>query len=301
MNPFFALSRTVLLRMSRAAALGRFVQRTTWGHRAVRRFVAGDTIPVAVEVALDLKRRGFTVTLDRLGEASSGAAADAYAADASALLTAQAAAGLEPNVSVKLTAIGLGEGSARAAERLDRILATAQGVNGFVRVDAEYPNSLDQMHEIVAAARAAGRPVGAVVQANMQRSGADVERLIAAGIPVRLVKGAYDPGAEGVGDMEAVNAAYLSLAERLLASPLPLAFGTHDDRIISKLGAGAQVRGEIQLLYGVRSELAERLVANGWRVRIYTPYGPDWWPYSLRRMAERPANLRFVLRSLVGR
>lgn len=287
--------------MSRAASLGRLVQRTTWGHRAVRRFVAGDTIPVAVEVALDLKRRGFTVTLDRLGEASSGAAADAYAADASELLTAQAAAGLEPNVSVKLTAIGLGEGSARAAERLDRILATAQGVNGFVRVDAEYPNSLDQMHQIVAAARAAGRPVGAVVQANMQRSGADVERLIAAGIPVRLVKGAYDPGAEGVGDMEAVNAAYLSLAERLLASPLPLAFGTHDDRIISRLGAGAQVRGEIQLLYGVRSELAERLVANGWRVRIYTPYGPDWWPYSLRRMAERPANLRFVLRSLVGR
>jgi proline dehydrogenase len=256
---------------------------------------------VAVEVALDLKRRGFTVTLDRLGEASSGAAADAYATDASSLLTAQAAAGLEPNVSVKLTAIGLGEGSAIAAARLDRILATAQGVNGFVRVDAEYPHSLDQMHEIVAAARAAGRPVGAVVQANMKRSGADVERLIAAGIPVRLVKGAYDPGAEGVGDMDAVNAAYLALAGRLLASPLPLAFGTHDDRIISKLGAGAQVRGEIQLLYGVRSELAERLVANGWRVRIYTPYGPDWWPYSLRRMAERPANLRFVLRSLVGR
>lgn len=301
MNPLFALSRTVLLRMSRAAALGRLVQRTAWGRRSVRRFVAGDTIPAAVEVALDLKRRGFTVTLDRLGEASSGAAADAYATDASSLLTAQAAAGLEPNVSVKLTAIGLDEGSTRAAERLDRILATAQGVNGFVRVDAEYPNSLDQMHEIVAAARAAGRPVGAVVQANMQRSGADVERLIAAGIPVRLVKGAYDPGAEGVGDMEAVDAAYLSLAERLLASQIPLAFGTHDDRIISQLGAGAQARGEIQLLYGVRSDLAERLVANGWRVRIYTPYGPDWWPYSLRRMAERPANLRFVLRSLVGR
>lgn len=301
MNPLFALSRTVLLRMSRAAALGRLVQRTAWGRRSVRRFVAGDTIPAAVEVALDLKRRGFTVTLDRLGEASSGAAADAYATDASSLLTAQAAAGLEPNVSVKLTAIGLDEGSTPAAERLDRILATAQGVNGFVRVDAEYPNSLDQMHEIVAAARAAGRPVGAVVQANMQRSGADVERLIAAGIPVRLVKGAYDPGAEGVGDMEAVDAAYLSLAERLLASQIPLAFGTHDDRIISQLGAGAQARGEIQLLYGVRSDLAERLIANGWRVRIYTPYGPDWWPYSLRRMAERPANLRFVLRSLVGR
>jgi proline dehydrogenase len=301
MNLFTSVSRPVLLRLSRAAGLGALVQRTAWGRRSVRRFVAGDTIPVAVEVALDLKRRGFTVTLDRLGEASSGASADAYAADASSLLTAQAAAGLEPNVSVKLTAIGLAEGNAVAAARLDRILETAQGVNGFVRVDAEYPNSLDQMHEIVAAARAAGRPVGAVVQANMQRSAADLERLITAGIPVRLVKGAYDPGAEGVGDMEAVNAAYLALAERLIATNLPIAFGTHDDRIISKLGAAAQTRGEVQLLYGVRSDLAERLVANGWRVRIYTPYGPDWWPYSLRRMAERPANLRFVLRSLVGR
>ena len=287
--------------MSRADALGRLVQRTAWGRRSVRRFVAGDTIPAAVEVALDLKRRGFTVTLDRLGEASSGAAADAYAADASELLIAQAAAGLEPNVSVKLTAIGLGEGSAAAATRLDRILATAQSVNGFVRVDAEYPNSLDQLHDIVCAARAAGRPVGTVVQANMKRSSADVERLIVAGIPIRLVKGAYDPGAEGVGDFEAVNASYLSLADQLIASPVPLAFGTHDDQIISRLGEGAQARGEIQLLYGVRSDLAERLVANGWRVRIYTPYGPDWWPYSLRRMAERPANLRFVLRSLFGR
>lgn len=301
MNPFFAISRNVLLRMSRAAALGRLVQRTAWGRRSVRRFVAGDTIPAAVDVALDLKRRGFTVTLDRLGEASSGASADSYADDASALLTAQAAASLEPNVSVKLTAIGLGEGSAIAAARLDRILATAQSVNGFVRVDAEYPHSLDQLHDIVCAARAAGRPVGTVVQANMQRSGADVERLITVGVPIRLVKGAYDPGAEGVGDVEAVNTNYLALAERLLASPLPLAFGTHDDRIIAKLGAAAQNRGEIQLLYGVRSELAEQLRAAGWRVRIYTPYGPDWWPYSLRRMAERPANLRFVLRSLFGR
>jgi len=300
-NPFFAISRSLLLRMSRAAALGRLVQRTAWGRRSVRRFVAGDTIPAAVDVALNLKRRGFTVTLDRLGEASAGANADAYAADASALLTAQAAAGLEPNVSVKLTAIGLGEGSAAAAARLDRILATAQSVNGFVRVDAEYLHSLNQLHDIVCAARAAGRPVGTVVQANMKRSTADVERLIAANIPVRLVKGAYDPGTEGVGDTEAVNAAYLTLADRLIASSLPLAFGTHDDRIISKLGAAAQSRGEVQLLYGVRSELAEQLCAAGWRVRIYTPYGPDWWPYSLRRMAERPANLRFVLRSLVGR
>ncbi|NBO52894.1 MAG: proline dehydrogenase [bacterium] len=301
MNPLFALSRAVLLRMSRAAALGRAVQGTAWGRRSVRRFVAGNTIPEAVAVALDLKGRGFTVTLDRLGEASSGASADTYAADASALLIAQSTAGLEPNVSVKLTALGLEEGSNLAAARLERILTTAQSVHGFVRVDAEYPHSLDQLHEIVCTARAAGRPVGTVLQANMRRSMRDVDRLISAGVPIRLVKGAYDPGVDGVGESAAVDAAYLGLAERLLGSPLHVAFGTHDDRIIDQLGDAAKARGEVQLLYGVRAELAERLRRTGWRVRIYTPYGPDWWPYSLRRMAERPANLRFVLRSLFGR
>ena len=287
--------------MSRASALGSLVQRTSWGRRAVQRFVAGNTIDEAVAVAVEMKGRGFTVTLDRLGEASSGAKADAYAADAARLLEAQAAAGLEPNVSVKLTAIGLSEGSAVATARLERILMTAQGVSGFVRVDAEHAESLDALHEIVLAARAAGRPVGTVLQANMRRSVADCTRLTAAGVPIRLVKGAYEPGADGVGDPAAVDAAYLALASTLLATSVPLAFGTHDERILTQLAERSRGRAEAQLLYGVRSDLADRLASAGWRVRIYTPYGPDWWPYSLRRMAERPANLRFVLRSLFGR
>ena len=287
--------------MSRAAALGALVQRTGWGRRAVQRFVAGNTIDEAVAAAVEMKGRGFTVTLDRLGEASSGAKADAYAADAARLLEAQAAAGLEPNVSVKLTAIGLAEGSAAATARLERILITAQRVNGFVRVDAEHAESLDALHEIVLAARAAGRPVGTVLQANMRRSVADCARLTSAGVPIRLVKGAYDPGADGVGDPAAVDAAYLALASTLFATSLPLAFGTHDERILTQLAERSRGRAEAQLLYGVRSDLADRLASAGWRVRIYTPYGPDWWPYSLRRMAERPANLRFVLRSLFGR
>jgi proline dehydrogenase len=248
-----------------------------------------------------MKGRGFTVTLDRLGEASTGAKADAYAADAARLLEAQAAAGLEPNVSVKLTAIGLAEGSAVATARLERILMTAQRVSGFVRVDAEHAESLDALHEIVLAARAAGRPVGTVLQANMRRSVEDCARLTSAGVPIRLVKGAYDPGADGVGDPAAVDAAYLALASTLLATSVPLAFGTHDERILTQLAERSRGRAEAQLLYGVRSDLADRLTTAGWRVRIYTPYGPDWWPYSLRRMAERPANLRFVLRSLFGR
>ena len=287
--------------MSRASALGALVQRTGWGRRAVQRFVAGNTIDEAVAAAVEMKGRGFTVTLDRLGEASTGAKADAYAADAARLLEAQAAAGLEPNVSVKLTAVGLSEGSAAATARLERILMTAQRVNGFVRVDAEHAESLDALHEIVIAARAAGRPVGTVLQANMRRSAADCVRLTSAGVPIRLVKGAYDPGAHGVGDPAAVDAAYLALASTLLASSLPLAFGTHDERILTQLAERSRGRAEAQLLYGVRSNLADRLASAGWRVRIYTPYGPDWWPYSLRRMAERPANLRFVLRSLFGR
>lgn len=287
--------------MSRAAALGVLIQRTSWGRRAVQRFVAGNTIDEAVAAAVEMKGRGFTVTLDRLGEASTGAKADAYAADAARLLEAQAAAGLEPNVSVKLTAIGLAEGSAVATARLERILMAAQRVSGFVRVDAEHAESLDALHEIVLTARAAGRPVGTVLQANMRRSVADCERLTTAGVPIRLVKGAYDPGADGVGDSVAVDAAYLALASTLLATSVPLAFGTHDERILTQLAERSRGRAEAQLLYGVRSDLADRLATAGWRVRIYTPYGPDWWPYSLRRMAERPANLRFVLRSLFGR
>ena len=301
MNPLFSVSRAALLRMSRAAALGALIQRTSWGRRAVQRFVAGNTIDEAVAAALEMKGRGFTVTLDRLGEASSGAKADAYAADAARLLEAQAAAGLEPNVSVKLTAIGLAEGNAVAAARLENILMAAQRVSGFVRVDAEHAESLDALHEIVLTARAAGRPVGTVLQANMRRSVADCARLTAAGVPIRLVKGAYDPGADGVGDPAEVDTAYLALASTLLTTSLPLAFGTHDERILTQLAERSRGRAEAQLLYGVRSDLADRLASAGWRVRIYTPYGPDWWPYSLRRMAERPANLRFVLRSLFGR
>jgi proline dehydrogenase len=139
----------VLLRMSRASALGALVQRTSWGRRAVQRFVAGNTIDEAVAAAVEMKGRGFTVTLDRLGEASTGEKADAYAADAARLLEAQAAAGLEPNVSVKLTAIGLSEGSAVATARLESILMTAQRVNGFVRVDAEHAESLDRVGGLV--------------------------------------------------------------------------------------------------------------------------------------------------------
>ena len=195
--------------MSRAGTLGHLVERTGWGRRSVQRFVAGDTIAAAVASAEEMKRRGYLVTLDRLGEASSGARADAYMRDAVELLHAQSAAGLEPNVSVKLTAIGLAEGTEVAARRLDEIVGAAQILHGFVRVDAEHAASLDQLHEIVIAARAKGLPVGTVLQANMQRSVRDAARLSAAGVPLRLVKGAYDPGADGVGDMRAVDAAYV--------------------------------------------------------------------------------------------
>ena len=298
MNPLFAISRAALLRLSRAAALGDLMQRTAWGRRSVRRFVAGDTIEAAVAAAQGMRALGFVATLDRLGEASSGERADRYAADAIALLRAQASATLEPNVSVKLTALGLGEG--RAGERLGRILVAAREVRGFVRADAEHPESLDALHEIVIAARTSGLPIGTVLQANMRRSSVDLDRLVTAGVPIRLVKGAYDPGGDGVGDPAAVDAAYLALADRLLGTKIPLALGTHDDAILAALAPRARTTAEAQLLYGVRSDLATRLVADGWRVRIYTPYGPDWWPYALRRMAERPANLRFVLRSLIG-
>jgi len=301
MNPLFRVSRAALLQLSRARRIGSLVERTAWGRRSVQRFVAGDTIVAAVNAAVAAKERGFLVTLDRLGEASTGERADDYGRDAITLLHAQATAGLVPNVSVKLTALGLAEGRGAAAARLTPILRAAQESKGFVRVDAEHASSLDDLHAIVLEARAAELPVGTVLQANMRRSVADAARLLAAGVPLRLVKGAYDPGTDGVGDAAAVDAAYLSLAGQLLDAGVPIAFGTHDDTILAALAPRAINVAEAQLLYGVRSDLAETLRASGWRVRIYTPYGSDWWPYALRRMAERPANLRFVLRSLIAR
>ena len=156
---------------------------------------------------------------------------------------AQAAAGLEPNVSVKLTALGLAEG--RAAARLDDILVAARDVQGFVRVDAEHPESLDALHDIVIAARGVGLPVGTVLQANMRRSESDLDRLAAAGMPLRLVNGAYDPKSEGVGDNAAVDAAYRALAERLLAAKIPTALGTHDDSILAALAPSAKGVAEL--------------------------------------------------------
>jgi len=301
MKPLIGISRAMLLRLSRAKTIGKVVQRTAWGRRAVEGLVAGNTIEEAVASALLAKRRGFNVTLDRLGEAASGAAADDYVADASRLLDGQLVAGLEPNVSVKLTAIGLSEGEDVAATRLDRILATAQRVNGFVRVDAERPETLDALHRIVVAARASGRPVGTTIQASLRRSVVDVEQLVTARVPILLVRGAYDPGAGGVGDVAAVDAAYLRLAARLLEDNVPLAFGTHKDRILNQLADQARVRVEAQLLYGVRADLADRLLSTGWSVRIYTPYGLEWWPYALRRIAEQPANLPAVVRRMISR
>ena len=274
---------------------------------AVLRFVAGERLADAIDVARALNAEGIKVSLDHLGEnttdrASARAAAAAYE-DA---LNAIAAGGLDANISVKLTAMGLDIADGVAEENLRTVLDVARGHGIFVRVDMEASAYTARTLELIDHVRAAGyEGVGPVIQAYLYRSQGDVAHMIAEGARVRLCKGAYD---------EAPNVAfrrkrdtdrnYLRLLEELLEHGNYPAIATHDEAIVEHAirfvrgRALAPTRFEFQMLYGIRRDLQESLVTEGFNVRVYVPYGSQWYPYLVRRLAERPANLAFVLGSM---
>lgn len=296
----------VLLRLARARAPRRWLEASAWGRRLARRFVAGPDLEDALRAARGLRASGCSTTLDHLGENVATPAAAARAATAAGdSLQALSAAGLAVNISVKLTHLGLdlpgGEELARG--HLFALARRARELNGFVRVDMEGSAHTDATLRLVQEARAAGGPVGAVLQAALRRSAADLERLLAAGVRVRLVKGAYrEPSAVAFQKKAEVDANYRRLLRRLLEAGEHPAVATHDGEMIAaalgmaqELGLGAD-RFEFQMLYGVGRRLAAELRERGWRTRIYLPYGAEWYPYFMRRLAERPANLLFLLR-----
>jgi proline dehydrogenase len=312
-------ARTVLLWLSRRHSLHRLVTEVAPARRLARRFVAGETRAEALAVAAALKERGIRTTLAFLGEHTT-AAAEARAAGAEyiALLRALAAAGLEPNCSLKLTQLGLHIDRALAERQLAAIVATADEVGGFVRIDMENADLVQTTLDIFSRLTGGHEPgtpwrLGVVIQSYLRRSEADVRCLIRAGAPVRLVKGAYaEPPAVAFPRKADVDANYLRLAELLLspaarAAGVYPAFATHDQAIIDAVRALVRARGippdayEFQLLLGVRRELQVRLARAGLRVRVYVPYGSHWYPYFMRRLAERPANVLFLLRSLLHR
>jgi proline dehydrogenase len=299
--------RSFLISLSRRRSLARIAMGTPVTRTVVARFVAGETLQEALPALAELKRSGLRTTVDVLGE--SVTSADQAAAGTQSYLATLAAlsgAGLDVNVSVKLTALGLEIGRDLCRANVTRIVESAESMGGFVRFDMEDHAKTETTLDIWRDVHEAHPNVGVVIQSALRRSSADVDRIIAVGGRVRLCKGAYDePPTVAYRTKRAVDANYVRLMDRLLRADVYPALATHDPRIISRAIETAEIMGlprgrfEFQMLYGVRRDLQRTLVDRGYTVRIYVPYGREWYPYFMRRLAERPANVGFMLRAVV--
>jgi proline dehydrogenase len=277
----------------------------------VRRFICGETLDEALPAIAKLHAQGMHTTVDVLGE-SVTAADDARAAAGRYLgtLDALAAGDLDRNVSLKPSQMGLAIDAALAGENIGKIVARAVETGAFVRIDMEDHTTTDATLALWREVRPAGwadggADVGVVIQSALRRSADDVEAIIAEGGRVRLCKGAYkEPAGVAFQDKAEVDEAYEALMLRLLRAGRYPAVATHDVRLIRRAIEVATAEGiardafEFQMLYGVRRDLQEQLVGAGWTVRTYVPYGAQWYPYFMRRLAERPANVSFLLRNL---
>jgi proline dehydrogenase len=299
--------RSMLISLSHRRSLARLAVRSPLTRPVVARFVAGETLEEALAAIEVLKAAGMRATVDVLGESVTSAdEADAASTRYVETLAALAARSLDANVSVKLTQMGLGIDRELCRANVMRILDAARGVDGFVRFDMEDHTRTDATLALWEEAHAAYPQTGVVIQSALRRSASDVERIIALGGRVRLCKGAYDePRSVAFATKAAVDANYARLMERLLLSGTYPALATHDPRLIAKAieivgreGIGPD-RFEFQMLYGVRRDLQRKLVAKGYTVRLYVPYGREWFPYYMRRLAERPANVWFLFSNLL--
>jgi proline dehydrogenase len=304
---------TTVLRSGILAAAGRdeverLIRDSRWSRALVARFVAGDRLEDALVAATRLREQGLTATLDRLGEnvitpVEARGAVESYAET----LWELAARRLDPNISVKLTMLGLDIDDDVAYDNMLKLLETAKSVDGFVRIDMEGSAYTQRTLAIAEALHGrAPRLVGTVIQAYLHRSERDLQRLIDLKMRVRLVKGAYaEPPHLALQRPSEINDAYIRLMERLLEDGRYPAIATHDPALIRatrgfalRMGIDPK-RWEFQMLYGVRRESQLALAREGYGMRIYLPFGAEWYPYFARRIAERPANLLFVLRQLI--
>ena len=298
--------RSMLISLSHRRSLARLAVRSPLTRPVVARFVAGQTLAEALPAIAALKRAGLRTTVDVLGESVTEpeqalAAADRYVETIAAL----SEGGLDINVSLKLSQMGLAIGRDFCLANVVRVSDALRGVDGFLRIDMEDHTCTDVTLDIWRAAHEANPKVGVVIQSALRRSSADVDMIIAAGGTVRLCKGAYaEPSSVAYKTKAAVDANYARLMERLLVSGSYAALATHDPRLIAKAIEIAEREGiapdrfEFQMLYGIRRDLQRTLLDRGFTVRIYVPYGGEWYPYFMRRLAERPANVGFMLRAL---
>ncbi len=298
--------RPILLALSGKPGLARLALRHPVLRRAALRFVAGERLDGAVSAIRGLNATGLAATLDHLGEhTTTRSGAEASAGAYLAILDELHRTGVDSNLSLKLTQLGLDLDETLCAAHLGRILGRAGDT--FVRIDMESSQYVEPTLRLFERLWGTGRRnVGVVIQSYLRRSPSDVERLIALGARVRLVKGAYaEPPSVAFPLKRDVDAAFARLAEQLLRLGVYPAIATHDERLIAAASQVATAHGiardrfEFQMLYGIRRDLQVRLHREGYRVRVYVPFGGEWYPYFMRRLAERPANVMFVIGSLV--
>lgn len=316
---FRRLLRTLLISLSKASWAQQVISHWQVAWRAASRFIAGDSLEKAITAIHALNERGLMVTLDHLGEHTTSADEARRAADEVVhALEMVDQTGVQSNVSIKLSQIGLTLDVALCRENLMRILARARDLNTFIRIDMEDSTLTGITLETLTWAWDQGyHNVGVVIQSYLYRSAADIANILEHNGCVRLCKGAYDePASVAFPLKKDVDENYDRLAAQLIAGSLKAgarqvstdgrfppvaAFATHDPARIQAVQAEARRQGlpkgalEFQMLYGIRRDLQEKLTAEGYPVRIYVPYGTHWYPYFMRRLAERPANIWFFI------
>jgi proline dehydrogenase len=304
--------RAFFVYLSENRFLRSYAERSAIGRRISGRFVAGTEIADAVRVTQTVNRAGMSVSIDNLGENVTNPDEARHSAHLyHQILDAIVANQLNANISLKLTHMGLDVDEAMARELVAGLVARAASMQapGFVRVDMEgsayTQRTLDFVHELHSMP-GNQNSVGTVIQSYLKRSESDVEKLLAEGIRIRLCKGAYkEPPNIAFESKADVDANYVKLMKILMKSGIYHGLATHDEKIIREAQAFATREKisrdsfELQMLYGIRRDLQQSLVRDGWRMRVYIPFGTEWYPYFMRRLGERPANVFFIARNLL--
>ncbi len=299
--------RTFFLFLSRQKQLRHWMETSSWARRLSARFVAGDNLAEALETCERINAEGIAVTLDHLGENVSSldeavASRDAYLQALQEIVRRK----IDGNVSLKLTQFGMDLSLSECTANVEALVKEAAALDNFVRIDMESSEYTDRTLGIVTALHDKYKTTGTVIQAYLYRSRKDVETLCERGIRVRLCKGAYlEPPSVAFKSKADVDRNFVELMNLLLEKGVYPGIATHDERIVEQTRQFVEARKisrdsfEFQMLYGIRRDIQKRLVNEGYRLRLYVPYGQAWYPYFMRRLAERPANVFFLVRNLL--
>jgi proline dehydrogenase len=301
------LTKSVLLYLSNSEGFKNFLTRFKSFNNVTHRFVAGEDLSDAVEAIRHLNQKNITASFDHLGESiSSEAETREEVKEYLRVLDSIAGNALNSNVSVKLTQLGLDISQELCYENTRAIIEAAGRHQNFVRIDMEDSARTDSTLDIFKRLRREFENVGIVIQSYLYRSEKDIEELLSIGARIRLCKGAYkEPETVAFPEKRDVDANYIKLMKMLLPSGIYHGIATHDENMIAATKEFAAKNAipadkyEFQMLYGVRRDLQEKLIGEGYRMRVYVPYGRYWYPYFMRRLAERPANVWFVLKNMM--